>query len=103
MPRCGCEQTAERTMTRQDGSRPHRALHRARSGQDRCAPLRGGLTASLDQSCARRCRMLQAGAGKRPISRTEKRGLQKKDLQFGPRLKSGEARVVELDQEILAP
>ena len=72
-------QTAERTMTRagvghisggSDLIKPGAVLAPIKAAARR---LRRWPTASLDRSCARRCRVMQAGAGKRPTSRTEKR------------------------------
>ena len=83
MPCCGCQQTAERTMTWQDSSpQPDQASHRARGHQGPVlavltmlaakAAARGSarLRASLDGHSARRSVIMQAGMEKRLSNRT---------------------------------
>ena len=72
-PSCGCQQTAERTMTRQDSSpdliERCTVLATVKTASRR---LRRWPAASLDRRCARRRVILQAGTEKRRSNRTEK-------------------------------
>ena len=78
MPCCGCQQTAERTMTWQDSSpnlikRGIVLVPSWSSARRKGAAARGSarLRASLDGHCARRPMTVQAGTEKRRSNRTE--------------------------------